>query len=87
MSLYLQGVYAEAAARGYAFKQSKIQVAAEPATLLVTTGQLDYEWAHLMNKLKTRNLALYQKWQGVATPAPHPIFELRAGQVESWERQ
>lgn len=87
MSRYLQAIYAEAVARGYAFNKTKIQVAAGSATLTVTTGQLDYEWAHLMNKLRTRNPVLYQKWQETTTPAPHPMFEVRVGQVEPWERQ
>ncbi len=87
MSSYLQAIYAEAVARGYAFDKTKIQAATEPATLVVTTGQLDYEWAHLMNKLKTRNPALHQKWHEITTPAAHPMFKVRVGPIESWERQ
>lgn len=87
VSFYLQAVYAEAAARGYTFDKSKIQIAAEPTTLVVTTGQLDYEWAHLMSKLETRNPALHRKWREITTPAPHPMFEVRAGPIESWEHQ
>lgn len=87
ISHYLQAIYAEAVARGYAFDKSKIQLTAEPATLMVTSGQLEYEWTHLLNKLKARNSVIYQKWQGTITPDPHPMFEVQAGQVESWERQ
>ena len=61
ISLYQQAIYAEAVARGYAFDRNKIQVTAEPATLVVTSGQLDYEWMHLMNKLKARNFVFYHK--------------------------
>lgn len=87
ISLYLQAIYAEAVVRGYAFDKSKIQVAAKPATLVVTSGQLDYEWGHLMNKLKARNAVLHRKWQETITPEPHPMFEVRVGPVASWERQ
>lgn len=87
ISVYLQGVHAEAVARGYAFDKGRIRIAAEPASLVVTSGQLDFEWIHLMNKLRTRNSALYQKWQETITPEPHPMFAVRAGPVESWERQ
>jgi hypothetical protein len=87
VSLYLEAVYSEAVARGYAFDKSKIQIAEEPAALVVTSGQLDYEWTHLMNKLKARKLVIYEKWQKTITPDPHPIFEVHAGPVESWERQ
>jgi hypothetical protein len=83
---YLQAVHAEAVARGYGFDERKIRLAATPATLVVTSGQLDYEWAHLMNKLKERNPAIHRKWQATTTPDPHPMFEVRAGEVESWER-
>lgn len=86
ISVYLQAVYTEAVARGYAFDKSKIQVVAEPVMLVVTSGQLDYEWTHLMNKLKIRNFGLYQRWEEIIAPEPHPIFEVRVGQVESWER-
>jgi len=86
ISQYLQAIYAEAVVRGYAFDESKFQVTAAPATLVVTSGQLDCEWTHLMNKLKARNFVLYQKWHETIAPEPHPIFEVRAGQVELWER-
>lgn len=87
VSLYLQAVYEEAVARGYAFDKNKIKVASEPTILMVTTGQLDHEWEHLMNKLKKRNPALHQKWHEIRTPAPHPMFEVRVDQIESWERK
>ncbi len=87
MSEYLQAVYAEALARGYAFNKNKIQPAAETATLVVTSGQMDYEWVHLMGKLKVRSNRLYQQWQETTTPQPHPMFEVRVGEVEPWERQ
>ena len=86
ISVYLCAVYDEAVARGYVFDQAKIKVTATPATLVVTSGQLDYEWNHLMLKLQARNSALHQKWQEVIKPQPHPMFEVVAGPVESWER-
>ncbi|TDR76457.1 pyrimidine dimer DNA glycosylase/endonuclease V [Paludibacterium purpuratum] len=86
ISQYLQAVHAEAVARGYAFDRRKIQAGTEPVTLLVTSGQLDFEWAHLMNKLQTRNPVVYRQWHETVTPEPLPMFEVRSGQVESWER-
>lgn len=87
ISEYLQAVYAEAVVRGYAFDKNKIQPAAETATLVVTSGQMDYEWTHLMGKLKARNNGFYLKWRETLTPEPHPMFEVRVGEVEPWERQ
>jgi len=87
IAVFLEAVYAEAVVRGYVFDKDKIQSAGETATLVVTSGQMDYEWAHLMDKLKTRNSGLYRKWRETITPEPHPMFEVRTGVVESWEHQ
>jgi hypothetical protein len=87
ISLYLKAVHAEAESRGYSFDKSKIRLARKQVTLSVTFGQMEYEWSHLLAKIKVRNPALYRKWRGTAMPAPHPLFTMRAGEVESWERQ
>jgi hypothetical protein len=86
ISLYLKGIYEEAKIRGYAFDKSKIRLARKAESLTVTTGQMMYEWAHLLAKLKVRNPALYQKWQNIEIPEAHFIFTVRVGDVESWER-
>lgn len=86
ISRYLEGIYAEAAERGYAFDKSKFKPDREAVSLFVTTGQIMYEWGHLMAKLKARNPAMLQKWQQTEAPEVHPMFILRAGEIESWER-
>jgi hypothetical protein len=86
ISLYLNGIYVEAKARGYAFDKSKIKPARKPVFLTVTTGQVAYEWAHLLKKLKVRNPALYRKWRNTEAPETHPLFTVCAGEVELWER-
>lgn len=72
--------------RGYAFDKSKIRPARKQLVLTVTSGQLEYEWTHLLAKLKVRNPALYRQWREISSPEPHPLFRARAGDVESWER-
>jgi len=86
ISLYLKAIHAEAEARGYAFDKSKIRPTRTSVTLTVTTGQMEHEWAHLMAKLKARSPELYRKWQKVEKPKAHPLFKVRTGKVESWER-
>lgn len=86
ISAYLGAIHAEAVARGYSFDKRKIRRVRKSATLTVTSGQLQHEWAHLMSKLKTRNPPLYRKWKDTEAPRPHPIFRLRAGEIEPWER-
>ncbi len=87
ISLYLKAIHAEAEMRGYSFDKSKIKPTRKAVTLTVTSGQMAYEWAHLLVKLKERSPALYQKWLATEVPETHPVFTVRAGEVEPWERQ
>ena len=87
ISLYLQAIAAEADLRGYAFDKGKIKPPRNGATLTVTSGQLAYEWVHLLAKLKLRNPALYEQHLAIAAPQSHPLFSIRAGDIEPWERQ
>lgn len=86
MSLYLKTIHAESEVRGYSFDKSKIQPAQKAVTIAVTSGQLAYEWAHLMSKLQVRNPVLYRKFQPTEAPEANPLFNVRPGEVESWER-
>jgi hypothetical protein len=87
MSLFLKAIHAEAASRGYSFDKSKIRPARKQVLLSVTSGQMEYEWSHLLAKLEVRNPALYRKWRETEVPASHPLFKVQAGDVESWERR
>jgi hypothetical protein len=51
-----------------------------------TAGQLRYEWQHLMRKLRARSPSLHRKWRGVRSPESHPLFSIKRGPVEPWER-
>lgn len=87
ISLYLMAIHAEAEMRGYSFDKSKINPTRELVTLTVTSGQMAYEWTHLLAKLKNRSPALYRKWLATEAPEAHPMFKVREGEVEPWERQ
>jgi hypothetical protein len=86
MSSYLKGIHDEAVARGYAFDRSKIGRARPQAPMPVTAGQVEHEWRHLLKKLALRNPALHEQWRSIGTPQCHPMFRLRPGPIESWER-
>ncbi len=83
---YLTGVLEEATARGYSFDRSKVGPIRVPGRIIGTEGQLHYEWLHLMKKLKVRNPTFYRRWRNVAAPEPHPLFHIKPGAVEQWER-
>ena len=86
INAYLRAVYDEAAARGYAFDRDKIGPSRGVERIAVASGQILYEWRHLLGKLSARSPALYARWRGVAVPASHPLFRVRRGPVAEWER-
>ena len=86
IEFYLQGIYEESLNRGYHFDARKIGPAPLCATLDVTEGQLRHEWQHLLEKIKHRDGDHYRILRAVDTPQAHPLFKIRAGNIEPWER-
>jgi hypothetical protein len=85
MAAYLRLVHAEAVARGYHFDEKKIGRVGIVEPILVTRGQLEYEWLHLASKLKTRAPAWLEQIEAVKKPKPHPLFRIVAGGIADWE--
>jgi hypothetical protein len=83
---YLGSVFVEAESRGYAFDHGKIGPVRAVSRIESTAGQLGYEWRHLMGKLRARSPSAYRKWRGVSSPDAHPLFRIKSGAIESWER-
>ena len=86
MDAYLSAVCAEAGRRGYHFDESKLDGSRLRRTIPETRGQLLYEWAHLLKKLRVRDPGRYRALKVLAVPEPHPLFRVVAGGVRSWER-
>jgi hypothetical protein len=82
INAYLRGVHAEACRRGFAFDEGKLRSVGEPQSMLVTTGQLEREWLHLLEKLSSRSPALFERWRSISAPDCHPMFQTRPGDVE-----
>ena len=82
---YLSVVYDEAENRHFNFDRSKFRVSNGKITLAVTNGQLAYEFSHLLGKLKSREVKLFEKLKGTKTVVPHPMFRVVEGTVEKWE--
>ena len=95
---YLEVLAEEASTRGYRFDRSRIDHRPAPVVkggdgrdaavprIPVTVGQLDLEWRHLLHKLEERSPALWERANAFEGPTVHPLFEVVAGPVESWER-
>ena len=72
--------------RGYSFNHRKIGPVRANAQIESTAGQLGYEWQHLMRKLSARSPSLHRRWRTVASPESHPLFSIKRGGIEPWER-
>ncbi|MEW8029682.1 MAG: pyrimidine dimer DNA glycosylase/endonuclease V [Candidatus Thiodiazotropha sp.] len=85
IATYLRQVAAEAGRRGYNFDKSKILNKCIRTKLYVTDSQINYEFSHLLEKLKRRDPASYKKIRKISAISPHPLFKLHKGHVEDWE--
>jgi hypothetical protein len=84
INIYLKNVYDEACKRGYCFTESKIDLTATADKLPVTSGQMQYEYLHLRNKLTERDP---KRLSDLPTePEAHPLFVIVAGDREAWEK-
>ena len=86
IALYLEAVYDEAVARGFAFDHRKLGSGRRRVIIPVSRGQLQYEWSHLLAKLRHRSPPVWRKWARLPMPEAHPLFRVRGGPVEAWER-
>ena len=83
---YLALVYAEARSRGYAFDKSKLGREGSRQRILVTDGQLQYEWRWLLSKLQWRSPSVHSCHLGVSHPVAHSLFRITPGPIAEWER-
>ncbi|MFE5776345.1 pyrimidine dimer DNA glycosylase/endonuclease V [Brachybacterium sp. NPDC056505] len=89
---YLVGLREEATARGYRFDATRILQPGDPSALHgitpipVTTGQLEYELAHLRRKCEGRSPEWLERLPADGeVPAAHPLLTTVPGDVEAWE--
>ncbi len=86
IAAYLKGVLEEATKRGFNFDAAKIKAYSWYGTIPVNRGQLEYEFRWLLKKLAVRDAMLHGKLTLVDTIEPHPLFTVRSGGIEPWER-
>lgn len=82
---YLRHIHKEASRRDYQFDANKIQEGYIRKPLTVTQGQIDYEWKHLLKKLRQRTPEDYRRLRHISVVEPHPLFIVIAGDIEPWE--
>ncbi len=82
---YLRTVADEADARGYHFDRSKIACNRYAKTIAISSGQLRYEFDHLLRKLEQRDPVRREKLLRVKTIHLHPLFHRVRGGIAEWE--
>lgn len=85
IAAYLLEVQREATRRGYNFDKSKIARPCSRKKIVVNSGQLAYELAHLRAKLRLRDAAACARIARLSSVQMHPLFEEVDGPVEAWE--
>jgi hypothetical protein len=86
IAAYLVAVADEAENRAYHFDRSKIGRAPKGLALEVTSDQLQFEWAHLLEKLRGRAPELAHRHAAIPRPVAHPLFRVVPGPIAEWER-
>ena len=86
IAAYLGAVHEAATARGYSFDASKIAPGRVAAPIAVPSGQLDFEWRHLMAKLEARAPTWRKAMDETDAVQPHPLFRVVPGGIADWER-
>ena len=83
---YLRAIAAEADRRGYSFDTSKIGPIRRQGQILVTRGQLAFELEHLSAKVRERAPGDLARLPTGSVIRAHPVFEIRRGKIEPWEK-
>lgn len=86
INAYLFEIYKEAKKRKYNFKKEKINHVRLKYKIPITSGQIEFEFKHLLKKLKLRDKERYKQIKLVKKVEVNPIFLVIRGKIEPWER-
>ncbi|WP_413532637.1 pyrimidine dimer DNA glycosylase/endonuclease V [Empedobacter brevis] len=82
---YLAEVWDEATRRGYNFDRNKIDFDFQQIKIDVTTGQIHYEFNHLLKKLEQRDPERFKQFEHLKMIDCADIFDVKEGDIEKWE--
>jgi hypothetical protein len=85
IAAYLWFIADEADKRNFKFNRGKIVKNCDCRQIKVTEGQLEYEFRHLLSKLKVRDPKRYEELKAIKKIKYHPLFRKVDGDIEDWE--
>jgi hypothetical protein len=83
---YLRVIQEEGKRRGYKFDSGKITRSGRVVSIVATNGQLQFEWVHLLGKVRQRHPKWFKELKSVQSVDPHPLFKIIPGSMEVWEK-
>ncbi len=86
INFYLSEIFKESQKRNFKFDIRKIGSIQPVIQIPVSSGQIKYEFDHLLKKLKERDADQYRKLKDQIKIAPHPLFKKVPGAIEKWEK-
>ncbi|MBD3362834.1 hypothetical protein GF362_03885 [Candidatus Dojkabacteria bacterium] len=86
INTYLSYVYKESKKRKFKFDKTKVNDEIYEKSIPVRKGQVDFEFQHLLKKLKKRDKKKFEKIKGTRNIEVIPLFEIFPGGIEAWEK-
>lgn len=86
INAYLSDVYREAKKRGYNFQVEKIVLKSSKNKIVVSDGQLAYEFSHLLKKLALRDPKKFKELKALKIITAAPLFKIIKGERAIWEK-
>jgi hypothetical protein len=83
---YLETIYDESIKRNYNFNKSKIGRVSKYNVITVSSGQIKYEFTHLLKKIQKRDHIRYNKYKETKRIEINPILKKVSGNIEKWEK-
>ena len=86
INYYLNEIFLESKKREYKFNIDKIEQVKSVKQISVTSGQIKFEFEHLLKKLKQRDSSKYLTFISEKNIELHPLFKIVDGPIEEWEK-
>jgi hypothetical protein len=86
INAYLETIYREALKRGYKFSEDKLEKIKFNEKIIVSSGQIDFEFNHLLRKLEIRDKEKYKQLKNTENIKVNPLFMVKNGDIEIWEK-
>ena len=86
IAYFLYEVLIEAQRRNFHFDETKVFFEKYPKKILTTSGQINFEFNHLLKKLLIRSKQDYDRIASIKAIKSHPFFQVVEGKVEYWEK-